>query len=304
VTPDEFDNEIAQLEVNLDRLRALYEQYFLGIERIEPTVARKTVDRQFWTLKRVVVRNTARRFRFQTLVQRYNTLQQHWMKVCRQIENGSYVRHVQKAKRRDEERRALTIAARKRLLGVDANVEETGADHSATPIEAVARRQSIEPPPLSDGTPTGRRPSFRVKDRPPASAKRISLVPIDNELARKIRNSAPPMAAPAPKRPAPPLPTRAAKPMQTPVAGQQNKPSPSSPYDGPITEERVGGLYQELQRVRRRLNQTEMDVSLEALARSLRATEARLKAKYEGKRVDFRVEVYNGKAVIKPSVKR
>lgn len=72
----------------------------------------------------------------------------------------------------------------------------------------------------------------------------------------------------------------------------------------PITDERVDGLYRELQRVRRRLNQDEMDISVEALSRSLRATEARLKAKYAGKRVDFRVEVFNGKAVIKPSVRK
>ena len=71
-----------------------------------------------------------------------------------------------------------------------------------------------------------------------------------------------------------------------------------------ISEERVGGLYNELQRVRRRLNQDEMGVSIDALSRSLRATEARLKAKYAGKRVDFRVEIHDGKAVIKPTVKR
>lgn len=304
MTPEEFDNEIAQLEVNLDRLRALYEQYFIGIERIEPTVARKTVDRQFWTLKRVVVRNTARRFRFQTLVQRYNTLQQHWMKVCRQIENGTYTRHVQRAKRRNEE--ALTIATKRRQRAFDIDVPPDGPEQrpsvqplEGVPLEPVATRKSVEPPAPGDGTPTSRRPSTRVKDRPPASAKRISLVPIDNELAQKIRNSVPPAGQPAAKRP-PPL-NRAAKPMQPPNA---NAPSPAPGYDGAITEERVGGLYQELQRVRRRLNQTEMDVSLEALTRSLRATEARLKAKYDGKRVDFRVEIYNGKVVIKPSVKR
>lgn len=72
----------------------------------------------------------------------------------------------------------------------------------------------------------------------------------------------------------------------------------------PITDARVDGLYRELQRVQRRLNQEEMDISVEALSRSLRATEARLKAKYAGKRVDFRVEVFNGKAVIKPSVRK
>jgi hypothetical protein len=303
VSPDEFDNEISQLEVNLDRLRALYEQYFLGIERIEPSVARKTVDRQFWTLKRVVVRNTARRFRFQTLVQRYNTLQQHWMKVCRQIENGTYTRHLQRAQRRTEEN-AKTIAARRRFKNADTGTE-ADARPSAAPLEPFAPPYSVEPPPLADGTPTSRRPSTRIKERPPTSSKRISLVPIDGTVAQKLRNTAPPpqQAPGAPKRP-PPL-HRAAKPMQPNGATSPNTPPPNATtYDGPITEERVGGLYQELQRVRRRLNQVEVDVSLEALARSLRATEARLKAKYEGKRVDFRVEVFNGKAVIKPSVKR
>ncbi len=100
MNPEEFDAEVAELEVRLERLRSLYEQYFHGIERIEPSVARKDVDRRFWAVRKVKLRNTAKRFKLQTLIQRYNTLQQYWAKVCRQIENGTYVRHVQRAERR------------------------------------------------------------------------------------------------------------------------------------------------------------------------------------------------------------
>lgn len=297
MSPEEFDNEVNQLEVNLDRLRALYEQYFLGIERIEPSVARKTVDRQFWQLKRVTMRNTARRFRFQTLVQRYNTLQQHWMKVCRQIENGTYPRHIKRAKQRGEPDvtlRKTTLGARDRASGPEApNAEPEAIAPAATPVQATDEQhpQNLTNPELTRGargTPTSE--PHPTSSRP---SKRISLRPISDGDAQKIRSSIPP--APPAKAVPPPLKREGKKKMtgQTTTAAAQN-----------ITDERVGGLYQELQRVRRRLNQDEMDISLEALSRSLRATEARLKAKYAGKRIDFRVEVFNGKAVIKPTVKK
>ena len=99
VTPDEFDQYLDDLETRLERLRSLYEQYFMGMERIEPSVARKDVDRRFWVLRREKVRNTARRFKLQTLVQRYNTLQQYWHRTCREIEQGTYRRHKLKAER-------------------------------------------------------------------------------------------------------------------------------------------------------------------------------------------------------------
>ena len=101
--PQEIDSALDELETRLDRLRSLYEQYFLGIEKIEPAVARKDVDRRFWMLRRMQIRNTARRFRLQTIVQRYNTFQQYWTRICREIENGTYVRHLLKAQ--EESRR-------------------------------------------------------------------------------------------------------------------------------------------------------------------------------------------------------
>src|ERR1044071_685674 len=97
---NEIDVALDELEGRLERLRSLYEQYFIGIEKIEPTIPRQDVDRRIYALRKVQIRNTARRFKLQTIIQRYNTFQQHWIRICREIENGTYHRHVLKAEKR------------------------------------------------------------------------------------------------------------------------------------------------------------------------------------------------------------
>jgi hypothetical protein len=96
----EVEKLIGELETALDRLRSLYDQYFVGIERIEPGVARKDVDRRLYLLRKEQIRNTALRYRFQMVLQRYNTLQTYWQRICREIENGTYKRHLMRAQRR------------------------------------------------------------------------------------------------------------------------------------------------------------------------------------------------------------
>src|SRR5579859_7465459 len=102
---------IGELEIAVDRLRSFYEQYFVGIEKLEPAVPRKDVDRKIHALRKEQIRNTALRFRFQMVLQRYNTYQTHWQRVCREIENGTYRRHVVRAQQRfAEERRRRSSA--------------------------------------------------------------------------------------------------------------------------------------------------------------------------------------------------
>ncbi len=95
----EVEQLLADVETRLDRLRALYDQYFMGFERIEPHVPRKEVERRIYLLRKEPIRNTRLRFRFNMLIQRYNMFQTHWARVCRQIEEGTYRRHVLRAKR-------------------------------------------------------------------------------------------------------------------------------------------------------------------------------------------------------------
>lgn len=103
---------LSELETRTDRLRALYEQYFMGFERLEPTVVRKDVERRMQQLLRVPFRNTALRFRFTMLQQRYNTYQTYWMRTCRQIEEGTYKRQLSRLKAKQSEMLENVEAAR------------------------------------------------------------------------------------------------------------------------------------------------------------------------------------------------
>lgn len=101
----EFEQNLHDLEVKLERLKALYEQWFQGMERLEPTVPRKDVERRLQTLRRSLPRNTTLRFRFQQMVQRYTTYTAYWARVGRQIEEGTYRRDLLKARRQRQQAR-------------------------------------------------------------------------------------------------------------------------------------------------------------------------------------------------------
>src|SRR5262245_10771531 len=97
---DQFNQELTQIETRVDRLRALYEQYFQGLERMEPSVLRREVDRRVELLRRHIPRNTAARFRFNQLTQKYNTYTIYWQRTLRQIEEGTFRRDILKKRKR------------------------------------------------------------------------------------------------------------------------------------------------------------------------------------------------------------
>src|SRR4051812_23222366 len=86
----------------------------MGIERIEPLILRKDVDRRLWMLRREQIRNTGLRFKLQTTVQRYNSYQQYWARICREIENGTYQRDVKRAADKFGDAAASTALGRRR----------------------------------------------------------------------------------------------------------------------------------------------------------------------------------------------
>ncbi|MGB5311240.1 MAG: hypothetical protein WBN38_04165, partial [Polyangiales bacterium] len=114
MTTREFEITLADAEVQLSRIKHLYEQWFQGIERIEPQIARKQMERTIHLLRKEQPRNTALRFRFQTLIQRYTTLQTYWRRIGRQIEEGTYRRDLLRARRRRDAARAEREANRNR----------------------------------------------------------------------------------------------------------------------------------------------------------------------------------------------
>ena len=161
---EELDIALEELETRLERLRALYEQYFLGIEKIEPQVARKDVDRRIYVLRREKIRNTGKRFKLQTIIQRYNTFQQYWQRICREIENGTYKRHLARAERIMGADKLLTIAARRRFGRATVDSSRRGREPPqstkapSTRSRTATEARSDPPPVFEPGAGTDRAP--------------------------------------------------------------------------------------------------------------------------------------------------
>src|SRR5713101_901519 len=82
-------------------LQVLYEKYFLGIDRRPPDVQRRQVSEKMRLLKTTQVKNTALKFRIQTLFAKLISFERMWDRTLREIEEGTYKRDAVKAKLRD-----------------------------------------------------------------------------------------------------------------------------------------------------------------------------------------------------------
>jgi len=95
-----LDQALSELEKKIERVRTLYEQYFMGIEKVEPQVARKDVTRTLLLYAQQHIRNTGQRFRFHSLQQKWNIYITLWNRTMREIEAGTYRRDVLRVQRK------------------------------------------------------------------------------------------------------------------------------------------------------------------------------------------------------------
>ncbi|MBN2715162.1 MAG: hypothetical protein JXX14_04855 [Deltaproteobacteria bacterium] len=132
--PREQERMVKDLEVAIERLQSLYNQYFMGIERLEPLIPKKAVERQFNELRRLKFANTALRFRFQSQVQKYSTHLTHWRRICRQIEEGTYKRDIMRAKARVQKDEHFTSEDENIARMADQLDQATGNGDGALPV--------------------------------------------------------------------------------------------------------------------------------------------------------------------------
>ncbi len=295
MTPKEFEIMLSDAEIQLSRVKHLYEQWFQGIERIEPQIPRKRFDRTLHALRKEQPRNTALRFRFQTLIQRYTTLQTYWRRIGRQIEEGTYRRDLLRARRRREAGRAEREQERARRSSGpvqldpddDVNLDELIAEASeridelkrapavaataatADPGDAATTLQNIQaqrarpPAPHAPEAPTAR--FSRPKSRPPAAPKETP------NTASSAHRRAPPEIAARSKGPG---------------------------------EARMRQIYESYVEAKRSNNERTDKIDYERVAKSLKKMVPKLDRKHKGKRIDFKVVVKDGKVGIKPVVKK
>jgi hypothetical protein len=69
-----------------------------------------------------------------------------------------------------------------------------------------------------------------------------------------------------------------------------------------LSDARIKELHENLVRIKRE-NKEAGQVSIESLAKTLRATEEKLRAEHKNRRIEFEVVLRDGKAVVKPKVR-
>ena len=94
VNSEEVEALLTELEKRMDRTKVMFEQYFMGIQKVAPAHLHRDLERRVRDLTRVQIRNTALRFRFSTLSQKFGSYNTYWKRTLRQIEQGTYIRDI------------------------------------------------------------------------------------------------------------------------------------------------------------------------------------------------------------------
>jgi hypothetical protein len=99
---EKLAEEIDEIDEAMSTLQVLYEKYFLGIDRRPPEQERKRVSTRMRELRTTMVKNTALKFRIQTLFANLISFERMWDRTLREMEEGTYKRDVFKAKLRQQ----------------------------------------------------------------------------------------------------------------------------------------------------------------------------------------------------------
>lgn len=293
-----------ELETDVERLKALYQQYFMGFEKLPPATLRKKVDRAFWQLRRERFPTTGGRFKFQQVLQRYNTYEQYWHRILRQIENGTYKRDVIRAAKlvgKDAARSALGKALEgqdvERAIGdgrtdngawsLDPSDSDWDDDDVKTPPQL---KTNIIPANAWTAPPHGQSPAAPV-----------------------VRPSAYDGQAPSGAYPPPPPggPALGANPQARGGYGglpphPSSRPSGSAgaPAQPPAqARDRSRQIFDDYVAARRRLGESVDGLTFERVSKSLSDQTERIRAQHPNRSLDFEVVQRDGRAVIRPVVK-
>ena len=101
---EKYAEELNELDEGIQELHVLYEKYFLGIDRKPPEQERKRISQKAREMRTSTIRNTALKFKINTLFAKLISFERMWDRTLREIEEGTYKRDVFKAKLRAKDR--------------------------------------------------------------------------------------------------------------------------------------------------------------------------------------------------------
>jgi hypothetical protein len=99
-----LEEDLQFLELKLKALKRDYEQYFTGNRPREPAYDRSEVQKMLAQYGSTPIKNTALRFKYNTINARFQAFKRQWDTTLRQIDQGTYRRHVFRAKLHEQDR--------------------------------------------------------------------------------------------------------------------------------------------------------------------------------------------------------
>jgi hypothetical protein len=299
--PADLEELIESLEHKVERLKVLYEQYFMGIEKVEPQTARKEVERKIIEFTQMQIRNTALRYRFNALNQKWGVYRTYWSRTLREIEKGTYVRNLSKVSREairkgedipEEVLRSMPDRMRERVLRERALVAERAA-------KGALRRRTSAPGAVVE-------PMGEDEATQPVVSRAQPLLSDDDEidsLFDKITTPAPTAISSMhprqtqPSQPPPPPPTpRATLPGPAPVKRPTLPPG--------MDEAKLHDLYKRYIQAKRVVGEDASRIKVENLIATINAQAPKIMSQYNAKTVEFSVVVKDNRVILKATPKK
>lgn len=282
----EISAEIGALDGDLAKLKIKFDQYFIGIERTAPSDELERIRRGVMALRRSTLRNSALKFRIDTLYQKFKSYEQLWTKTIREIEEGTYRKDVMRL-RLQNLRKAKSTVAEAPKAAPSREMPDFGEDELDQALDDALGGFMDDAPSLG---------GFSAETGVSSSSVQRSMT---------LRAGQPWGGQPSPTQRAMPSPAGSAFPPQRPdnpfavpgVPGIQRRSTsamfpvqPTAPVRQGLSEARIDQIYRDYLSAKRQCNENTSGITREALAKSLNAK--------AGAGNDVRVIIRNGKAML------
>jgi hypothetical protein len=297
--------ECEAIEAELAALKVAFEHYFMGVDRHPPTRQYDDLKKRLERLKTAFIRNTAAKFRVQSIQGKFLTYDRLWQRTLQEIENGTYKRDLAKAKRRVEKKkgsdkpRSMEVTE---LPDADFEVDEVDSmlSGSLKPPPPPPPPASLEPVPFRGGVPSVAPlvPSVAPLVPPVAS---VMATPARGTAIPSIPSVAPlvPSVAPVVPPVAPAVKPVAARPPAAVAAKPAAPRPPAATSASELSDEKLKSVYNAYVAAKRNNKEDTSKMSYDSIAASLRKQVPELMKQHGAKSVEFKVVIKDGKAVLK-----
>ncbi|MBU1534449.1 hypothetical protein KKF84_03960, partial [Myxococcota bacterium] len=154
-TVNQMQAQLMALDKSIEKLRVLYEQFFMGIEKWEPATYRKQIKAELRAFHDDPPSNTAVKFLLNKVENKLKTYEQYWNRILREIENGVYEKQIKRMRRKIKDEglpddllagvrtKGELEAALAQLAVIREELEQSGDGHSSP--EPAQSRQGHPP---------------------------------------------------------------------------------------------------------------------------------------------------------------